>query len=269
MADLAEVESVRAMRNIGNGSQQQRRMALQRFEPYLPMLPEIGKQRWVERLVASEFGESMVNYLVPPRDKQLLPNDQQAMALLENAALKTGAPVAWTPTQNNVIHATEHLKAMAGAGQSLEQGANPMEVLGFLEAAGPHVQLHMDKLATDPSRQQEFKLLSEQFKQVAQFTDQLSDQLKQQEEEKQKQEQEQAEAQKQEQAINDGTDPQIRIKQAQAVADMRIKETKAEQALRLKESAAKQKLAINDFKTAQGLRHAEEKANQPKPAGAK
>ena len=57
---------------------------------------------------------------------------------------------------------------MSGAAESLQGGAQGMDVLAFLEAAGPHVQLHMDKLATDPSRKLEFDLLNAQFQQMMQ-----------------------------------------------------------------------------------------------------
>jgi hypothetical protein len=253
-ADLKKVESVRACRNIGNGSQFQRQQSLERFEPFVPLLPESGKQHWMELLVASEFGQGMVNYLVPPRDKQLQPNDQQAMAMLENSAMKSGAPVAWTPTQNNVIHATEHLKAMSGGADSLQQGADPVTVLGFMETVGPHVMQHLDKLANDPSRKTEFALLSKEFQKVSGFADTLSAHIQDQQEANQQQQQESAAAQAQAQAITDGSDPETMIAKAKAQSDMSIKSAKAAQAIQLKEQSARQKLAVTDLKTAQALR---------------
>jgi hypothetical protein len=262
--EMRKVESVRASRNIGNGSQAQRTQALERFEPFLPLLPESGKQNWLEMVVASEFGQSMVERLVPPRDKQLMPSDEQAWALLENAAMKAGAPVAWTPKQNNLIHATEHLKAMAGGLASLQEGGQPMEVLGFLEAAGPHVQLHLDHMAGDGSRRAEWKTLTAQFQQIAQVTDQLSDKIQEGQEAEQQAQQEQAAAQAKAQAIANGTDPGIAIKQAQAAMDMQLKQAKAAQALQLKDAAARQKLAVTDLKLAQSLKHQAAKASEPK-----
>jgi len=52
--------------------------------------------------------------------------------MLENAAMKVGAEVIWTDTQNNLIHAETHLKADADAAASLTQGGNPVEVLAFM-----------------------------------------------------------------------------------------------------------------------------------------
>lgn len=258
LAEMRKVESVKACRNIGNGSQQQRTRELQEFEPFVPMLPESGKQNWMQLVVASKFGQSMVERLVPPRDKQLLPNDQQAMALLENAALKAGAPVAWTPTQNNVIHATEHLKAMSGAANSLEQGAEPIDVLAFLESAGPHVQEHMSRLQTDPSRKLEFQLLDKQFKQLAKFADELHGHVQEAQQAEQEKQKEQQMAQAKAQAIQNGTDPEIAIKQAQAAFDMQLKGAKAEQALQIKDQAHRQKLAVKDLDFAQKMRQQEQ-----------
>ncbi len=283
LKDLRSVESVTACRNIGNGSQMQRTQTLERFEQFVPMLPESGKQAWMEDLVASEFTAGKVARYVPPRDKQLLPNDQQAMALLENAAMKSGAPVAWTPTQNNVIHATEHLKAMSAGAQSLQQGAQPMEVLAFLEDAGPHTQIHLAHLQSDPSRKKEFELLQQQFKQMAQFTDQLQAQV-------QKQQQEQADqAQQNSPAVRSGKiaesmsykdvpddikrqmeaaagfkpsgqpngDPQA----AKVVHGMQLKDMQARHKMELDAVKAKQDLAIKDLQAAQQIRHAAVKAN--------
>lgn len=268
--DLKKVESVRAVRNIGNGSQFQRQQSLTQFTPLVPMLTEGGRQAWMQDVVASYFGQAAVSRYIPERDKQLKPNDQQAMALLENAALRSGAPVAWTPTQNNVIHASEHLKAMSGAAESLQQGANPVEVLAFLEAAGPHVQVHLQQLAPDKSRAGEFKLLSDEFKKVAQFTDELHNHVQEQQGQAEEQQRAQAEAQARAAAIQGGTDPETMIATAKATHDMQLKEQKQAHAMSLKDAQTKQKLAVKDIEFSQKLRQqaAESamKASQPEPA---
>lgn len=268
LADMRSIESVRAYRNIGNGSHMQRQQDLETFAEYVPMLAESGRQSWMEDVVAAKFGSSKIARYVPPRDKQLLPNDQQAMAILENAAMNGGAPVAWTPTQNNVIHATEHMKAMAGAIQSLDQGAEPMTILGFLESAGPHTQAHLDKLAGDPSRQKEFKLLSNQFQQIAKFTDELAAQIQDQQQDQQEQQQEAQAAQQKAAAIESGADPEIQIKRAQVAEDLRLKEIKAASQMRMKEQAHAQKLAMNDVKLSQAVQQNAAKAKMAakKPA---
>lgn len=262
--ELKKVLWVRAMRNIGNGSQFQRTQDLEEFTPFVQLLPESGRVAWMDMLIAAKFGQGAVDRLNPQRDRQLLPNDQMAWAALENAAMKEGAQPVWTPTQNNVIHATEHLKAMSAAAGSLEQGGDPMTALSFLEIAGPHVQLHLDKLASDPSRKTELKMLSQQFGQLASFTDQLAAEVERQQEEQAQQQQAQVEAQARAQAIQNGTDPEAAVKQALAQNDIQIKQAKAAQQLqskaaqlRQREEAHRQSLAAKDLETAQKLRAAQ------------
>lgn len=261
--DLKKVRSVRAMRNIGNGSQINRQQALERFTPFVPMLSEAGRQNWMQDLVASEFGNSAVERYVPQREKALQPNDQQAYAAMENTDMKVGGQPLWTGTQNNVIHAAEHLKAMAGAAQSLEQGADPMEVLAFLEIAGPHTQLHLSKIEADPSRKAEFKMLSQQFGQIASFTDQLFQDVQEQQQKMQEARQAQAEADAKLKAIQNGQDPELQVEAAKAASEMKLKEMKTVHQLHLKDLAAQQKaqahaqqLAVTDLLTAQKIRTA-------------
>ena len=273
-ADFKAVESVRAVRNIGNGSVFQRQQLVEGFTPFVPMLTEGGKEAWMTDLVAAKFGQGAVSRYMPEKDKQLRPNDQQAMAMLENAALKTGAPVAWTPTQNNVIHATEHLKAMAAAAASLDQGADPMTVLHFMEAAGPHVQIHLAHLQMDESRKAEYEALNDKFKQLAQFTDDLAGHVQDSQQEQQQQAQEQAAAQAKAKAIADGTDPEVAIKAAQAQSDAQLKQAKTAHQMKLKDETHRQNAAIRDLDFAQKMKqsamqnavklHQASKTNQPK-----
>lgn len=252
--DLEKVESVKAVRNIGNGSQFQRQQLVEGFTPFAPMLSEGGREQWMADLVASKFGQAAVGRYMPEMGKELKPSDQKAFAMLENAALKAGAPVAWTPTQNNVIHATTHLEAMASAVESLQGGADPISILAFLELAGPHVQVHLEHLATDSSRKNEHKILSQEFGRIASFADQLAAQVQQGQEEQAQRQQEMMAAEEQARSVEDGSDPQVRLKAAQAQADMKLKEQKAQHQMMLKQQASQQKLAMNDVKLAQQVK---------------
>lgn len=176
---MEKVEYVRAYRNSGNGSiyMRQQNMAQMVEAGILDRLPESGKEHWIEDFISLLHGQSMVARYSPSSEKKKLPNDHEAYALLENAALKIGAPVTWTPTQNNLIHAQTHLQAGAQASQSLEQGTNPAEVAGFLDAIGKHTAVHLGELAKDPSRKGALKQLEQDFKQLASVHDQLVEQI--------------------------------------------------------------------------------------------
>lgn len=253
--DLKKVASVRAVRNIGNGSQTQREQVIESFTPFVGMLPESGKQNWMNMLIAAKLGSHAVNALNPPRDRQLLPNDQQAWAVMENSAMKEGNQPLWTPSQNNVIHATEHMKAMAGAAQSMQQGGDAIQVLSFMEMAGPHTLTHLTKMQSDPSRKSEYKMLSDQFAQLAKFTTDLHNQVQQQQQEQQQAQQEQMQAQQEAQAIQNGTDPDTQVKMAKAAADAKIKEAKTQHSMALKDEQHRQRLTMNDLAFSQKLRN--------------
>ena len=99
--------------------------------------------------------------------------------MIENDVLRDGSPVITTSTQNHLIHAAVHLKAATDAANSIPQGGDPMQVLGFLDAAGAHTAEHLQRLAGDPMRGNELKILSNQLKQLGAITDQLRKQVMQ------------------------------------------------------------------------------------------
>ncbi len=245
MECLRKVLWVRAYRVSGNGSGFLRQQAHVQMQPYVPMLTEEGKQHWLEDMVASLYGQEMVPRYVSPLEKDRVPNDQTAMAMLENAALKIGAPVSWTPTQNNVLHAQVHLQAASAAAASLQQGANPVEVDGFIEAVGAHTAVHLQQLSGDPSRAKEFKALEQQWKELAKLADQLRKKIEEQMKDQQDQQQQQAQAQQQQQMP---VEEQLKIQKAQI--DMKLKELKAQQILRQKEEKHAQSMALADATTA-------------------
>ena len=250
-----KVEYVRAYRNSGNGSVHMRTQALAQMVEIgaVQMFPESGRQHWVEDVVSVLQGQNMVERYVPRAAKLNLPDDQMAYALLENAALKIGAPVTVTPTQNNVIHAQQHLQAGAQAAASLEQGADMAEVAGFLDAIGAHTAIHLGEIAKDPTRKDALQPLEEQWKQLAQIHDQLIQKL-QSDAESQAQEQ-QALAQR-EQEMNG--DFQLALMQAKHKEAMT--ERKTNFAIQDKAKKTQANIALADAKTAVNIQLAARKA---------
>lgn len=247
---LQKAKTVRAMRNVGNGSVFMRRNSMSSLMSIYPLLPEDGKQAFLEDAVAVETNQEVVDRYVPRRSKIKLPDDQTAMAMLENGMFKIGNPVVWTPSQNNVIHAQVHLQAAAQAATSLQQGANPADVAAFIDNAGKNIAIHLQQMANDPTRKQEYDVLNQQFKQLASLLDQLTEQIQKQQEEQAAQQAEVQAAQQQVQSIQDGTDPATAVKIAQAQVDSQIKEAKAAQMLTHKQKKFEQGMAIADAKTA-------------------
>ncbi len=238
--------TIRAARVNGNGSMIMRQQSLYGMMPIVPMLPEAGKEQWLRDAVAAATSQHQVERYVPSAEISRRPNDQMELALLENGVIKIGAPVTITSTQNDVIHAHTHLNAASQAAQSLPQGANPVEVLMFLNGIGQHTALHLQRLKGDPSRKQEFMVLEAQWKQLAKTTDMLAKQVG----EMQQKQAEDQQARQQAEAIANGVDPQTQIEAAKAKNDMAIKNAKAQQNMATKAAKTQQDMALKDALTA-------------------
>jgi hypothetical protein len=253
MEAIVKVRAVRAMRNIGNGSALMRKQSMAALSSVFPMLPESGKRNWLKDMIAVNTNQEMVGRYMPSRDLEKLPDDHQATAMLENAAMKIGAPVAWTPTQNNVIHAQTHLQAAAMAASTLQQGANPTEVAAYLDAVGAHTAVHLQQIANDPTRKVEYDMLNEQFMQLAKIADSLNEQNAKAQEQQAQQQQEAMAAQQQAAAIASGQDPDTAIKMATAQVDARLKAAKTQQMLDQRQAKFNQDMALKDARTAAEL----------------
>lgn len=174
-----KIESVRAWRNIGNGSAAMRQQTLSNYMGIYPLLPADGQVNLLEDIVSVSGSQAQVERYVRTNQQEGLPSDDMNTAMLENAALKIGAPVTWTPSQNNLIHATTHLQAAAQAGSSLEQGAPMPDVLAFIDAIGAHVAIHLQQESQKPTSKDAVKELEKQWKQLAGFADKLRARIEQ------------------------------------------------------------------------------------------
>lgn len=251
---LKDVRFVRASRTLGNGSIAMRQQSIQTVAPMVPMLPEEGRSNWLDDLIAASADQSKVDRWNPKPEQAEMPSDQMDLAMLENAAMRTGAPVMWSPTQNNIIHAQTHLQAGAQAAHTLQQGANPEEVYSFLEAVGPHIAKHLQELGKDPTRKGAVKALTKQLHDLGAITDKLADRLKQQHASQQKA-----------RAVSSGMDPDTQLKAAETQAKMRnadmktkhqmvLRQQQSDQKLAIGARTAEQKMAINDATAAADMR---------------
>lgn len=247
-----KVCAVRAYRAIGNGNAFMRRNSLQQLAQIVPMMPETGRQAWVRDSIASITNRESVERYAPMPDESV-PTDDTSIAMLENAAMKIGSPVVWTETQNNVIHAQVHLQAGGQAAASLQKGGNPIDILHFIDAIGAHSMVHIQKLASDPVRQNEFQVLQSQWKELAGIADGLRKQIEQQARQAAEQQQER---QSQEQP---GMDPDTQAKMMKTDADIRMKEAKNQQLMRQKEEKHRQNMALSDATTAASMQREQAK----------
>lgn len=258
---IRKTRSVRAWRAVGNGSPFLRTQSLAQLSAIAPSLPEAGRVAWVQDYVASVSNYSTVNRYVPAPLDAVTTEDHRAYAMLENGIMKDGGVVLRTGTQNDLIHAETHLQGMAGALQSLEQGADPMTVLAFMDTAGAHTQQHLQALKGDQVREGDVKALEAMWKEMAKVTDKLKQQVL-------KQQQEQADAQQAAQPMLDPkTQAQIAIMQAELAmkreehaADLQFEREKHQmemaqmkQEMAMKEKESQQKLEIADKEAAASI----------------
>lgn len=252
---LRQIESVKATRIIGQGSQFQRQQALEWMLGLIAMLPEDGRTAVIDDSIASRAGQALVRRYNPKPEGANTATDQHAFAMLQVSAMKDGVPPVITSTQNPVIYAQTFLQAASQALGSLEQGANPVEVLAFLELAGPAAAAHLDRMRGDKSREGALKVLEQQWKEVAKLTDQLQKQVQQQQEQQQAQAQEAQAAQAEQQAKAQAamSDEAIKARETQAKIDR--DNAKAVSKMGIDRAKAGQKMAIDDLMAASQIRN--------------
>lgn len=240
---FGRIESVTAVRVIGQGSTFMRKQAVDGLAAIVGALPEDGRNNWLCDKIAVEAGQSAVNRYNPQKSvKPKMASDQQAEATLQIAAMKIGVPPVITSSQNPLTFAAAFLAAGVQAVQSVQQGGNPMEVLKFMQLDGPAIIAHLKRFAHDPLRAGAWQQLVDQWKQLAGVVDQLTTMMKQQQQQLQEQ---------QDKTNVAMTDEQIA--QAKAQSDMRIKQVKTQQQLQI----AQQKHDLNTAKTVQSMQLAD------------
>lgn len=174
---FGRIESVTAVRVIGQGNPFMRQQAVSAVGAVVQRLPEDGQGNWLNDYIASNAGQSAVRRYNPQGKMSKMPTDQHVEALQCVGLMKQGIPAPPTSTQNPVIFASTYIRAGTQALQSVQQGANPMEVVRFLEVIGPAILAQLQRFANDPLRYQAYQLLEEQFKKLAQLTDELKAQV--------------------------------------------------------------------------------------------
>lgn len=247
---LKKVESIRAWRNIGNGSAGMRQQVLGGFMSIYPYLPADGQQNLIQDFISVSSSQAQVDRYMPREALEKLPTDQQELAMLENAAMKIGAPVTWTPSQNNIIHAQTHLQSAAQAAASLQQGANMADVTAYLDALGSHTVIHLQRESANPTTKNEVKVLTQQWNQLASLTDQLKQRL-QSEADDQAQLQQQAQQQMTELDLKRMTESEkLAISREKAAGTMALKKERQDAEIALKARQVAANIGMSDTSNA-------------------
>lgn len=259
---LRKVISVKATRITGQGSEFMRQQNLEFILSMVAMLPEKGRDNLIQDVIAARAGQVMVKryYPMPPADQQP-DTDHHALATLQIAAMKEGVAPIVTGTQNSMVYAQLFLQVAAESIAAAVQGkVDPAQALAFVEVAGPAIGKHLQKLSADPSRKAAFTALNDQFKRLAQMTEQLEKRYQQQ----QMQQQKAMQTKRRAAAVAQQMDPETQLKAAETKTKIEQSWMKTRESLAQKEAKSRQALALKDAQAAQQIALTEEKARATK-----
>lgn len=247
---FGRIEKVEAIRVIGQGSAFMRREAIQSIGAVSQGLPEDGRDSWLSDFLAAQGGQAAALRYNPPKSRKKLPSDQEAEAVQWVSAMRTGTAPVPTSSQNPVIYATIWLQTAAQEFAGLAKGANPMDVLQFATTAGPAIATQLARFAHDPSRAKIFQELHQQWQTLAKNTDDLKEQLRQQQEKARTQQQKTQQAMSDEELAQADLQSDIQIKTAKTGAQMQQSAQKHQMNMRQK----MQDMAMKDAVTATDIR---------------
>jgi hypothetical protein len=254
---IAKIESVKATRTVGYGSADSRLQTFLRMIQMLPMYNEQGRQRIIRDLTVAEVGRTNADRYITPEDETPEMSSQHSQAQDKVAVMKLGIMPLVTPDQNPVVFAGTYLQAAAQAAGSLQQGADLMEVFGFISVAGPAIRAQLDRIANDPSRKTVYEALNEQWEALAKLHEKLEQQV-------QKQSAQNGERRmKQQQQMNEQTmdfmlrqrelQGKLAISERKAAGNAQLRRETAMSNQRIKEETHRQDLALKDADTASNI----------------
>jgi hypothetical protein len=243
---FGRIEKVEAVRVVGQGSTFMRKMAVDGITPIVGSLPEDGRQNWLNDKIAAEAGQHAVSRYNPPQQQQRLATDQQAEALQWVAAMKVGVPPVVTSSQNAITYASTFLAAGVQALQSVQQGADPLEVLKFLGICGPAIHAHLQRFANDPTRKMAYDTMNQQWMQLAKLTDQLKAMVAKKQQQGVRQQVKTQQAMTDEQLKNMQVQADIQRKNARNQTQLQIMQSKAAN----QRALTQQQMALEDASTA-------------------
>ena len=209
-------------------------------------LPESGRNALMRDYIAALAGQQQVGrYMVEPQN-DVYAKDQIAEANIENAVMQTGNPVVITDSQNHLIHAQTHLAKGGELAQAAQQGGNPAAIAEFFGLLIPHIGEHIMQLSVDPNRKNETKELEGQLEELTSFANELSNQVAQQMEQQQAQ---MAEMQQQQA----GPSPEEQIKAAAMEREEARKDAALQAEIERNNMKLRQEMALADAKAAANL----------------
>lgn len=232
---FGRLEMVRAVRVVGEGSAFMRKQSVAELMNVAQGFPEEGHNNWLNDMIAATAGQSAVNRYNPDKARKKLADDQTAEAMLQVAGMKIGVAPVVTSTQKPLRYAGIFLKSSVDALETLKQGANPQEVVKFLDLSVPACIAQVKRVMNDPIRKMAGQAILDQAERMGKIVDQIKRGLAQQQ-------QQQAQLRKQQQDTL--TDQQIRLLKVKG--DLNLKSQKQQASLAMQSQKHRQNLAIAD-----------------------
>ena len=252
--------SIQAVRAIGYGSPAIAQMNADYNLSLSPYFDEIGKRTVLHDAIAVRSGYRKADQLVPLADRNQIPSNDQTIAALENNDFMEGTSSVVGVDQNHIAHLMMHLPPMSKIAEEYNSGAmdRPIDkVYEYMSQAVPHSGTHLDLIAGDPARVNEYKTFMQAFNEIAQAFKGIEKDYENEMQRQQMEQQEKAETIRR--AMQNVPDPETQTKLAKIQADMqlgvikeqnqqKIREAKARHSMSIKERLANQKLAIDSAK---------------------
>jgi hypothetical protein len=177
---LQDMEYVRANRASGYGSPQMRQMTDRQMIELgvVSMLPEQGKQNWLEDAVGGIKGADKVSRYVP---RERLPDRDDADAAMENSMIKNGDVPVMISGQNNVIHMQSHLEhaaeTLTPVREAMQAGqadpASLQQAYQYVQLMGAHCEEHLGQMRSDQTRKDLARFFEDKLKNLVAFSGKL------------------------------------------------------------------------------------------------
>lgn len=242
---LQKIEHVRATRTIGMGSADARMQAMVRMLSRFPLYDENGKRKILENITAMDVGWSQMRQYIRKQADTPYTADQRSEASQWVGSMKVGVAPEGSPSWNPVIFAGVWLKAASDAVNGLQQGANPMEVAGFLEIIGPAIRQQLDRIGgSDERRKGIYDEMDALWRKLSGIHDQLVAQIQKQQQAQMRQQQKIAQQTQQ-------SNGELAIKAAEARGKLQISKEKKDENMQLKREVHDQRLLLDAQKATQ------------------
>lgn len=170
---FTSIRKVEANRVSGQGSAALRQMSLDAIMQLIGRLPEEGQDALIIDWIAARSGQRNAKRYYPIKQYENMGTRDEVEAALQISAAKTVVPPVVASNQDPAVFASAFLGAAGQALGTVEQGANPMEVLQFVDTLMPAAQTHLQRLSQDPTRKQLAQELGKMFMDVGRVHDQV------------------------------------------------------------------------------------------------